>query len=140
MDSGLVVVALLGGIALATNSTISWLKTLTNRDWNGFWTHTVVTVVGNGDPGDRAVARVGRHVVACSSRLDPDRVREVRVQVHAGGRRDTVGGGGQLASPGDSPGGVDDRTPARYDPEVDRKSSHSAGRQPPGSGRRETWR
>jgi hypothetical protein len=46
MDSGLVVVALLGGIALATNSTISWLKTLTNRDWNGFWTHTVVTVVG----------------------------------------------------------------------------------------------
>ncbi len=46
MDTGIVAVAILGGIALAVNSTIAWMKTLTNRDWNGFWTHFTVVVVG----------------------------------------------------------------------------------------------
>lgn len=48
MDSGIVAVAVFAGIALAVNSTVSWLKTLTNRDWNGFWTHATVTAVGIG--------------------------------------------------------------------------------------------
>jgi len=44
--TGLVAVAILAGLALAVNSTISWLKTLTNRDWQGFGTHLVVLIAG----------------------------------------------------------------------------------------------